>query len=143
MLSSLRNPWLGSIGRGLKQLLGRSNGHPAAPPARASGNTGEVIACVHRAGGRVFLAHPLDWQKNLQNLGESLPALIAQGLDGLEAWYKPYPLEQQQALAKLAAQHDLLVSAGSDFHGGFLHMGITPGHQIPETDFAQFMQAVG
>jgi len=75
------------------------------------------IQLIHAAGGRAFLAHPLEVEPELPRLRERLLALQAQGLDGLEAVYAPYSAQQIHTLLDLARELDLAVSAGCDFHG--------------------------
>ena len=144
MLSFLRNPLMGTIRRKVSRFLGLSSRESADLLSTDRGETScDHLDCVHQAGARVFLAHPLDWRKDFQSLNSALSELAAQGLDGIEAWYKPYSTEDQKALMQLATQHDLLVCAGSDFHGGFRHVGITPGHEMPEEQFDRFLEDAG
>jgi PAS domain S-box-containing protein len=77
----------------------------------------EGIRLIHGAGGRAFLAHPLEVEPEIPRLRERLLALRSQGLDGLEAVYAPYSTEQIHGLLNLARELDLAVSAGCDFHG--------------------------
>ena len=77
---------------------------------------GAAIAMLHRAGGRVFLAHPLIVEADYTALGAWLEKLKALGLDGIEAIYEPFTGEQQAQLIALAEQVGLLVSAGTDVH---------------------------
>ena len=83
-----------------------------------SPSTHEVIAAVKGAGGVVVAAHAGDPQRNRRLLSdEQLDAMIADGLDGLEVWHRGNPPEQRERLLTIAAQHDLLVTGGSDWHG--------------------------
>ncbi|PKO05233.1 MAG: hypothetical protein CVU41_13230 [Chloroflexi bacterium HGW-Chloroflexi-3] len=77
---------------------------------------GDAIDLVHRAGGEVFLAHPLVYESDFNQLEGSLILLKSMGLDGIEAIYGPYSEEKREKLRQLAIKHDLLVSAGTDFH---------------------------
>jgi hypothetical protein len=43
--------------------------------------------------------------------------LIAMGVEGLEVYYPEHHPDQVIELARLAEQHHLLMSGGSDFHG--------------------------
>jgi hypothetical protein len=63
------------------------------------------------------LAHPIYSDPSL----EKIPALVAQlknyGLSGLEAIYPTHSQKTSRFLRTLAAQHGLLLSGGSDYHG--------------------------
>ncbi len=92
-----------------------------SPPVAPGGITApfaaaDAIAMAHRAGGRVFLAHPLLLRADPAELRPLLIELQANGLDGIEALYAPSPAEACAALVSLAAERGLLVSAGTDFH---------------------------
>lgn len=86
----------------------------AAPDGRLA--TGDAIALIHRAGGRAFWAHPLLYEADLEQLDDCVAELQALGLDGLEAVYASFSDDQRADLRRLAQRHDLLVSAGTDFH---------------------------
>ena len=75
------------------------------------------IRLIHLAGGRTFLAHPLDLEKDLAALKARLLVFQGMGLDGIEAIYAPYSPARIQALLALADDLGLAVSAGCDFHG--------------------------
>jgi hypothetical protein len=86
-------------------------GAPAFVP-RAGPPAAETIALIHRAGGLAVMAHP---GKTLRD-GE-IPALAEAGLDAIEAYCPDHSASQELRYLKLAAQHGLLVGAGSDCHG--------------------------
>jgi 3',5'-nucleoside bisphosphate phosphatase len=85
----------------------------------------EAVALIHSAGGFAAWAHPnelegKDWR-------EYLPVLLSARVDGLEAYYsKDYPPEVPAALLEACAEHDLVPTVGSDFHG-FKSMDKPPG----------------
>lgn len=97
-----------------------SNGDDETPlnNAAPSGTleASDAIDLIHRAGGKVFLAHPLVFESDFNQLESSLIKLKAKGLDGLEAIYAPFTEDEREKLRQLAIKHDLLVSAGTDFH---------------------------
>ncbi len=118
----------------LKGSWSRMRGKDAPEGANASPNggfppAGDVISTVHTAGGRVFLAHPLTISADAEELDRVVSDLVAQGLDGLEALYSPYPPAVREALTHLARKHRLLISAGTDFHGP-----TTPGLSLPAAE---------
>ncbi len=102
----------------------------------------EAISLIHRAGGLAFWAHPLYFESDPEKLEAAVIDLKAHGLDGIEAIYASFSTEQQNSLRKLAKKHELLVSAGTDFHGmnnlGSPNFGI----QMPREDWNHFRQAL-
>lgn len=128
-----------------------TNGHPRPDPARCAAavraNRGQVplalaLECIHQAGGRAFLAHPLTSFTTWEQLKDFLAWAQPLGLDGLEVFYKPYPPETRRALLDLAGCYNLLVSAGSDFHGPYFSGGAWPGCKLPAEHWDRFCQAV-
>ncbi|MEM8557495.1 MAG: PHP domain-containing protein [Bacteroidota bacterium] len=72
----------------------------------------EMIALVHAAGGVTVLAHPGI------NLDEVVgAALVADGLDGVEVVHPSHNPLAERRWAAFAAQHNLLTTGGSDYHG--------------------------
>lgn len=101
----------------------------------------DAIALVHRAGGKAFLAHPLGVEADTARLHELLVELKSIGLDGVEALYGPYSSAERDALCRKAQGLELLVSAGSDWHGeGAAADG--PGIDMPVALWRQFRAAV-
>ncbi len=72
----------------------------------------DVLNAIHEAGGIAVLAHT-----HVYNSEDLLQELIPLGLDGVEVWHPYHTEEQRSALLDLAAQHHLLTTGGSDFHG--------------------------
>jgi hypothetical protein len=75
---------------------------------------------LHGAGGITVIAHPglIRWTE-LAGLASYITDLKAAGvLDGIECYYFRYNENQTQFFLNLASQLDMLVSGGSDFHGG-------------------------
>lgn len=98
----------------------------------------EVIRIVHQAGGTVFLAHPLDQARDFERLNALVRELRAHGLDGLEAFYAPYGVEDIASLAALAERSGLLVSAGTDYHGPGIARLSALGVEMPHEDWGKF-----
>jgi len=71
-----------------------------------------AIALIHQAGGLAVMAHP-----GLNNSDEIIPELVAAGLDGIECFHTKHSLATRTHYLRLAGQHHLLVSGGSDCHG--------------------------
>lgn len=73
----------------------------------------ETVKEIHDAGGIAVLAHP-GFYDNFELLDE----LIEAGIDGVEVWHPANSPEQQEYLKAVAKKHKLLMTGGSDFHGG-------------------------
>lgn len=74
----------------------------------------DTLTAIHDAGGIAILAHP-GFYDNFDLLDE----LIDQGLDGVEVWHPENTPEQQEYLIEKATECGLLMTGGSDFHGGY------------------------
>ena len=80
-----------------------------------------AIQAVLKSGGVPVWAHPFGGEgepeisQELLNL--SLHELKSYGLKGLECYYSKYSQERREYLASLAVKNNLLISAGSDYHG--------------------------
>lgn len=71
-----------------------------------------VIELIRSCGGLSFLAHPY-------NLSDGqLMQIIKLGIDGIETNHPTIKKNRKNFLHKLAVEHSLLESGGSDFHGG-------------------------
>jgi hypothetical protein len=89
----------------------------------------EAIQLVQASGGLSVLAHPYVYSRHGErkaalDLKRWLPRLGDSGLDGIEVYYPHYPRRANRQLLALAAKHGLLITGGSDFHGGML------GHRL-------------
>lgn len=92
-------------------------GAPAFVP-RYMPPTGEVINVIHMAGGIAVWAHPIyrdqkerSWARRL------LRKMVPEKLDAVEAFYSGFSTYQTQIMLDFAAEFDLAVSGGSDYHG--------------------------
>jgi len=108
----------------------------AAPDGRLE--AGAAIDLVHRAGGKVFWAHPLVYEPDLEMLEAHVVALKALGLDGLEAIYESFSTEQRAGLVEIANRQGLLISAGTDLHSEEHGLGM----EMPREDWTRFREAV-
>jgi hypothetical protein len=77
----------------------------------------EVIAHISKAGGVAILAHPASTDPGLEKILTIVARLKEYGLAGLEAFYPTHSGKVCRALQKIAADHGMLVSGGTDFHG--------------------------
>lgn len=86
-------------------------GRPAWVP-KAKMSALEAIELIHQAGGLAVMAHP-----GLNRNDQSIPDLVAAGLDGIECFHTKHPPATSQHYLAIAAKHNLLVTGGSDCHG--------------------------
>lgn len=79
----------------------------------------EAIETIHLAGGVAILAHPVAVQTPSGWLQAGQIAwLVEHGLDGLEIYHPRLNLAARQHFLGLAKRFHLLISGGSDEHGG-------------------------
>jgi predicted metal-dependent phosphoesterase TrpH len=76
----------------------------------------EVVAWITAAGGTAVLAHPLKYRLTRTKLKRLIVDFIACGGTGFEVYSGRQTREQTQDLCRLARDHGLQVSVGSDFH---------------------------
>lgn len=77
----------------------------------------EAIARIREAGGLSFLAHPSCTDPSLEKIPSLVKQLSEQGLNGIETFYPTHSTKACRILEKIAADHHLLLSGGTDFHG--------------------------
>lgn len=91
----------------------------------------KAIEVILGAGGVPVLAHPyLLGLPGNDRLDALLIELGAMGLQGIEVYYPEHPAESIAAYEYLARKHHLLMTGGTDFHGGLIpqvQMGIGTG----------------
>ena len=76
------------------------------------------LQAIHDAGGLAIWAHPMTSSSRTQPKCLTIATELRQfGLDGIEAYYSEHSMAQQDTVLKIAAQLNLAVSGGSDFHG--------------------------
>jgi predicted metal-dependent phosphoesterase TrpH len=102
------------IGEAFDRYLGAD-----APAYVAAGAFGpeESVRLVKAAGGATSIAHPGSLLLDPVQLGDLVASLVPAGLDAIEAYRGDTPVDEQEAYAALAAQHGLLATGGSDYHG--------------------------
>lgn len=80
----------------------------------------DVISVAHECGGIVFLAH-IDEYQAINDKMEFLRNLVKDyELDGIECFHPAISLENRLIYIQFAKDNNLLISAGSDFHGEHL-----------------------
>ena len=80
----------------------------------------DLIETAHNAGGKVFLAH-IDEYQAIEDKMKFLNHLIKEyKIDGIECFHPAISKENRVKYIKFANDNNLLISAGSDFHGSHL-----------------------
>ncbi len=102
-------------------------------------STAKAIELIHSAGGLVILAHPAHTEPNFEQLRIIVNDLKKLGLDGIEALYSRNSPSTQEELLHLAAETDMIVSAGTDYHTAD---GAEPGINIPLSQWKTFRDAM-
>lgn len=100
---------VGTMEEAFAKYLGKTGAAYANPP-RIRPET--AIRWIHEAGGAAVLAHP-----GLYGDDALAEALVAHGLDGIEAFHSDHTREDMDRYLSMADRHGLIVTAGSDFHG--------------------------
>lgn len=77
----------------------------------------ECIRLIKDANGLSVLAHPNQLLMDDYELEETLKRLISYGLDGIEVYHSGHSKEEVEKYLELANKYNLLISAGSDYHG--------------------------
>ena len=78
----------------------------------------------------------------VRNEGQRIPDLVAAGLDGIEVYYPDHVPAQVEQYSALATRYGLLVTGGTDFHGGGLATRVPVGSQyVPESVVAPLREA--
>ncbi len=101
---------------------------PVRPPAPDFPHPAEAIAQIREAGGTPILAHPGGSFRGRGPIEESLPPFLEFGIAGVEC-YSPYHDAETTARCRaFCVQHHLLITGGSDCHGGFANrqLGVPP-----------------
>ena len=73
----------------------------------------ELLKIIHNNNGKVFLAHPYRYNKNINEVLKETKDYI----DGIEICNNPNNKEEVEYLYNYAKDNNLLVSIGSDYHG--------------------------
>ena len=100
----------------IEQILNRIKikGTTSVPPR-------DAIEAIAKSGGIPVLAHPVygDGSQLLDDaeLTRRISVLKQYGLRGLECYYSGFSPKEEKMMLSYAERFDLLVSAGSDYHG--------------------------
>jgi predicted metal-dependent phosphoesterase TrpH len=103
----LEKGYVASIGEAFQRYIGLEG---PAYVARYKLTPVEAVQMITAAKGLPVLAHP-------RGQGHVLSELVEVGLVGLEAYYPSYTIGDREALVRLAKEHNLIATGGTDFHG--------------------------
>jgi predicted metal-dependent phosphoesterase TrpH len=104
-----------SVPEAFERYLGEES--PAYVP-HTGASPAEVVALIAQGGGAASLAHP-----GYRGAGpttpkdELVPQLVDAGLMAIEAIHSSHDADQQAHYVKLAQEHGLAITGGSDYHG--------------------------
>ncbi|MEW9798344.1 PHP domain-containing protein [Alteromonas sp. CYL-A6] len=104
---------VGSMANAFGQYLGK--GKRAEVKAKWI-SIAEAVEAIHAAGGQAVLAHPAHYDMTTKWLRRLVAEFAAVGGDAMEAACPGMNPEKQKLVNALVIEHDLLASAGSDFH---------------------------
>lgn len=95
---------------------GYADGTGSAPVVAHEGTLDieSAIRIIHEAGGKAFLAHPLQPRPDTERLRGILQDLLQIGLDGIEAPNGASAENAGEQLGQMAAELDLMICAGAD-----------------------------
>lgn len=85
-----------------------------------------AIQTIIKAGGVPVLAHPGQYQSF-----EAVPELVEAGLQGIEVWHPLHGPEEEMTAKKYAAEFDLIMTGGTDFHGFYGEKEVVLGSKNP------------
>jgi 3',5'-nucleoside bisphosphate phosphatase len=77
----------------------------------------DAIVTIHAAGGIAVWAHPFWDVDDADEVVEALERFVAQGIDGVEAFYVTHTEEQVRLLHATAVRLGLQATGSADFHG--------------------------
>lgn len=96
---------------------------------------GEAIEVIRRAGGVSVLAHPGMYGKIAL-----FPGLIGEGLEGIEVFHPRNTVQISYKYLKLALGSGLLITGGSDYHGGGIGLGPQLGDVKMDLSFWEILK---
>jgi hypothetical protein len=124
--------------RTLNDAFGRYIGrHGPAYVERVKVTPAQAVEIIRAAGGIAALAHP-GWDVP----DDAIPPLVAAGLEGIEVYYPEHTPTQVEHYATLARRYRLLVTGGTDFHGGETAAHGVGSQYVPEAVLPALRAAV-
>ena len=97
-----------------------------------------AVEAIHAAGGLAFIAHP--------GLGSAtrklLPHLLKLPFDGLEVFHSKHTPADTAEFKALAAEQGLMITGGSDCHGGANGPRLMGGTKVPVAIYEAIVEAL-
>lgn len=92
-----------------------------------------IVDIIKKSGGLVFLAHPYEYNVNVDQLIEKL---LPYGLEGIEVFHPSAAVRQSLKLIRICEENDLHASGGSDFRKSRYNipLGIITHHNTLEME---------
>lgn len=87
----------------------------------------QAIELIKNAGGIAVIAHPVTLKLDDNELDEKIKELKEYGLDGIECYNNIHTKEDITKLKEIANKNNMLITAGSDFHGPITTPGVIIG----------------
>lgn len=87
----------------------------------------ECIKLIKNSGGIPVLAHPKTLELNDKEFLILLKNMLREGLEGIEVYHSIHSKEEMDYYLKIANEHNLLISGGSDYHGKLVKPDIELG----------------
>ena len=115
---------LSNVTQAFQQYLG-PKGRAYVPKEKLTPE--QAITLLKEEQATVILAHPFTLNLTGTALDQEIQRLKDLGLDGMEAIYSVHSQKQTAEYMNLCRKYDLLVSAGSDFHGKEVKPNISLG----------------
>ncbi|MBC2705393.1 MAG: PHP domain-containing protein [Desulfobacula sp.] len=110
----VKKGFVSSTEKAFDRYLGKKG---SAYTPRKSLPADQAIKMINMAKGIAVLAHPVIINMTFQSLVQMVLKLQIAGLAGIEIYYPSHPPPFRFKLVKLCAEHGLLATGGSDFHG--------------------------
>lgn len=103
----------------------------------------KAIELIREAGGIPVLAHPMkishltkgEEDDFFEMLDKQLCKLKSWGLAGMECYYSSHLPQDRSRLVSMAQKHQMIITAGSDFHGSEFDKNITIGGFAVDENF--------
>lgn len=95
----------------------------------------DAVQAILAAGGVPVLAHPGQYGNFAM-----VPALAEIGLQGIEVWHPLHTHQHEQQARYLATKYDLIMTAGSDFHGDYGEKPVVLGSRSPGVEVVEALK---
>jgi predicted metal-dependent phosphoesterase TrpH len=77
----------------------------------------EAIRTIRKAGGVAVIAHPFASRRGQIISAATFADLVAAGLNGIEVHHRDQNAQEQETLAAIARELNLVITGSSDYHG--------------------------